>query len=208
MQNKMRKYLIKIPALLIYSRLVFSVLILLLSINQPSQFRLIINILLITGLISDIFDGIIARKLNVSTVRLRRLDSAVDQVFWISAMVAAYIVCTPFFQVNMVLLMLLFSMEGLTYLISYIRFKKEVATHAISSKIWTLTILATLVQIIATCDSSWLFMVCVYAGMITRLEIIAILFTLRNWENDIPSLYHAIQIRQGKPVKRNKMFNG
>lgn len=204
----MRKYLIKIPALLIYSRLVFSVLILLLSIEQPAHFRLIINILLITGLISDIFDGIIARKLNVSTVRLRRLDSAVDQVFWISAMVAAYIVCAPFFKANMVLLILLLSMEGLTYLISYIRFKKEVATHAISSKIWTLTILATLVQIIATCDSSWLFMVCFYAGMITRLEIIAILFTLRNWENNIPSLYHAMLIRQGKPVKRNKMFNG
>ncbi|MDO7743361.1 MAG: CDP-alcohol phosphatidyltransferase family protein, partial [Pedobacter sp.] len=141
----MRKYLIKIPALLIYSRLVFSVLILLLSIKQPAHFRLIINILLITGLISDIFDGIIARKLNVSTVRLRRLDSAVDQVFWISAMVAAYIVCAPFFQANMMLLILLLSMEGLTYLISYIRFKKEVATHAISSKIWTLTILAALV---------------------------------------------------------------
>jgi hypothetical protein len=29
--------------------------------------------------------------------------------------------------------------EALTYMISYVRFKKEVATHAIASKIWTLT---------------------------------------------------------------------
>jgi len=204
----MRKYFIHVPILLIYSRLIFSVIILLLSFIQPLHFRTMINTLLIIGLISDIFDGIIARKLNVSTVKLRRMDSFVDQIFWLSALAGAYMICGSFFKENTLLLAVLLGTEALTYLISYIKFRKEVATHAILSKVWTLTILATLVQLIATCDSSWLFMSCFYIGMVTRMEIIAIIFIIRKWENDVPSIYHAILIRQGKPIKRNKMFNG
>lgn len=204
----MRKHYKYIPILLIYSRLLFSAVILLLAFVQPEHFRLIINILLITGLITDVFDGIIARKLNVSTVKLRRMDSFIDQIFWLSALAAAYIICSNFFKENGVLLAVLLGAEALTYMVSYLKFKKEVATHAILSKVWTLTILATLVQIIAACDSGWLFLTCFYTGIITRLEIIAILMVIRKWENDVPSLYHAVMIRKGKPIKRNKLFNG
>lgn len=204
----MRKYYINVPILLIYSRLLFSIIILILSFTQPENFRLIINTLLIIGPISDIFDGIIARKLNVSTVKLRRMDSFIDQIFWLSALAAAYVICGTFFIENAFLLIALLGAEALTYLISYIKFRKEVATHAILSKVWTLTILVTLVQIISTCESKWLFMTCFYIGVITRMEIIAILLIIRKWENDVPSLYHAILIRQGKPIKRSKLFNG
>lgn len=204
----MKKYYVHIPAMLIYSRLLFSIAILFLSFYQSPNFRAMINILLIIGLISDIFDGIIARKLKVSTVKLRRMDSLIDQVFWLSALFGAYVICEPFFKENAIFVVTLLVAEAATYAVSYLKFKKEVATHAILSKVWTLTILATLIQIISTCNSSWLFMTCFYAGVITRLEIIAILFIIREWENDVPSLYHAILIRQGKPIKRNKFFNG
>ena len=183
-------------------------IIILMSIIQPLHFRWIINALLILGLLTDVFDGIIARKLNVSTQKLRRLDSIVDQVFWISALVAAYLICSNFFESHALLLLLLLGAEFLTYLLSYIKFGKEVATHAISSKFWTLLILATLVQIVSSCNSSWLFMTCFYVGMVTRIEIMAILLIISKWENDIPSIFHAIRIRQGKEIKRNKLFNG
>lgn len=198
----------QIPIALIYSRLVFAALIIVLAIQQPAHYRLLINVLLVTGLLTDVFDGIIARKLNISTVKLRRLDSVVDQVFWISSLVAAYLICGTFFKERAILLFLLLAAEAMTYGVSYIKFKKEVATHAISSKFWTLLILATLIQIISSCDSSWLFMTCFYVGMVTRMEILAILLLLSAWENDIPSVFHAIRIRQGKKIKRNKLFNG
>ena len=204
----MRKYFTHIPIALIYSRLVLSVMILLLSYLQPENFRPIINTLLIIGLISDVFDGIIARRLNVSTVKLRRMDSFVDQIFWLSAVAGAYVICGEFFKSHAMLLVTIIGAEALTYLISYLKFKKEVATHAILSKVWTVIILATLIQIISTCDSTWLFMTCFYVGIVTRMEIIAILLIIRQWENDVPSLYHAILIRQGKSIKRNKLFNG
>jgi CDP-diacylglycerol--glycerol-3-phosphate 3-phosphatidyltransferase len=73
-----------VPYLLIYSRLLIGFLILLLSIYHIPHYPAIAVTLLVIGLLTDIFDGIIARRLNVSTERLRRLDSTVDQVFFVT----------------------------------------------------------------------------------------------------------------------------
>jgi len=197
-----------LPITLIYARLVAAFIILLLSITHATHFALISILLFSFGLLSDIFDGIIARRLGISTPRLRRLDSAADQVFWLCIATATFMHCPQFLYNNYVQLLLLIAAEALCYAVSYIRFRKEVATHAISSKLWVLTMFATLIQVMATCNSTVLFQVCFYAGIVTRLEIIAILLLLKNWTTDVPSVYHAIRLRNGKDIKRNKLFNG
>lgn len=169
---------------------------------------MIIVFLIILGILTDIFDGLIARSLNVSTQTLRRMDSSVDQVFWICTLIGAYLICGDFFNANYLKLLILLAVEGLTYVVSFIRFKKEVATHAILSKIWTLTIMGTLIQIVLSSNSLILFNICFYFGILTRLEIIAILLIIREWTNDVPSIYHAILLRQGKQIKRHKLLNG
>lgn len=198
----------KIPLLLIYSRTVFAALIILLAVFKIEYFRNIIITLIVLGLLSDIFDGIIARRLNISTQKLRRLDSSVDQVFWVAILVSAYIVSPLFFRTNLVLIMIVVLLEAACYAISFIKFKKEVATHAIASKIWTLVLFATLLQVIAAGNSIVLFYICFSLGVITRLEIIIILFILKDWTNDVPTVYHAVLIKKGKEIKRHKLFNG
>lgn len=158
--------------------------------------------------ISDIFDGIIARKLNISTQKLRRLDSSVDQVFWICALAGTVFICEDFFLSNYKKILILLIFEAITYLVSFIRFKKEVATHAILSKLWTLTILAALIQVVLTCNSMLIFNICIYVGIATRLEIIAMLLVIKEWTNDIPTLYHAFLLRKGREIKRNRFLNG
>lgn len=200
----------KLPYFLLYSRLAISPVILFLAFFADSfpYSKILIVFLIIYGLLSDIFDGIAARKLKVSTEKIRRLDSSIDQVFWITVLISTSIISPVFFKTNFIKIVIVTSLETLAYAISFIRFRKEVATHAILSKIWALTLFATLLEIILSGSSPILFEVCFYLGIITRLEIISILITLKSWTNDIPSLYHAIQIRKGKEIKRNKLFNG
>lgn len=198
----------KLPVTLIYLRLALGFTIILLSIRHIDNYKLIAILLLTIGLLTDIFDGIIARRLKISTQTLRRLDSSVDQVFFISVAVATYIQCPDFFKANTLKLIILLAFEGLTYLVSFIKFRKEIATHSIGAKIWTLLLFATLVQIILQCQSFILFNICFWAGLLTRLEIIAIILTLKNWTNDVPTFYHSLKLRQGKEIKRLKMFNG
>lgn len=182
--------------------------ILFLSIYKVPHYESIAITLLTLGLLSDVFDGIIARRLNVSTQTLRRLDSSVDQVFFISIAIATYLQCPTFFHTNAVMLIVLFSFEGLTYVVSFLKFKKEIATHSIGAKIWTLLLFATLVQLMVQCQSTVLFSICFWFGIITRIEIIAIILTIKNWTNDVPSIFHALKLRRGKEITRHKMFNG
>jgi len=198
----------RIPIALIYSRLLIGFIVILLSFSHIKHYSFLAITLLSIGLLTDVFDGIIARQLNISSEKLRRLDSCIDQVFFISVAVATYIQCPDFFKANLVKLIVLGAFEASTYVLSYIKFRKEIATHSIGAKIWTLTIFATLVEIIVHCESMILFEFCFWIGLATRIEILAIVFTLKKWTNDVPTIYHAIKLRQGKEIKRNKLFNG
>ncbi|WP_183561254.1 CDP-alcohol phosphatidyltransferase family protein [Mucilaginibacter sp. SP1R1] len=198
----------KIPILLIFSRVVFGLVITALSIYQPPYFSTINISLIFLGLLFDIFDGIIARRLNISTPTLRRLDSGVDQFFWLTIIASCYLIYPEFFKNNIAKISILLSIEACCYLLSYLKFKKEVATHAIASKFWTLTLFGTLIQIMATGNSIILFNICFFMGIATRLEIMGMLLIIKQWTNDIPTIYHAILIRKGRNIKRNKLFNG
>jgi CDP-diacylglycerol--glycerol-3-phosphate 3-phosphatidyltransferase len=202
------KFLHKIPLLLIYSRLVFAAVLLWLAIFKPSYYPGLIIVLMITGLLSDIFDGIIARRLNISTVSLRRLDTTVDLIFWLAIAVATYLLHPDFYFRNVFKILLIIGLEGIGYGVCLIKFRKEVATHAISSKLWTLIMFAALVQIVASGDSVLLFNLCFYTGILNKLEIIAMLLIIKKWHNDIPTVYHAVLLRKEKAIKRNKLFNG
>ncbi|MDR6967088.1 CDP-diacylglycerol--glycerol-3-phosphate 3-phosphatidyltransferase [Flavobacterium arsenatis] len=194
--------------MLIYSRLIIGFIIVLLSYLQVDSYSIIAIILFTIGLLTDIFDGIIARKLAISTQNLRRLDSTIDQIFFVSVLYSTFLQCPDFFKTNSLQLLILVGFEALTYLVCFLKFKKEIATHAIASKIWTLILFSTLIQIMATCNSNVLFQICFYTGVLTRLEIIGIILLLKNWTNDVPSIYHAWLLRKGKTIKRNTLFNG
>ncbi len=204
----MSNYINKLPVLLIYSRIAIGGLIILLSLSHILHHQLYVVILFAIGLLTDIFDGIIARQLNVSTPLLRRMDSSADQVFFISVAISTYLLCPAFFKVNALPIIILLGAEGLAYLICFLKFKKEIATHSIGAKIWTLILFATLIQIIWQCESGLLFSLCIWLGVFTRLEIIGIILILKNWTSDVPSAYHALLLRQGKEIKRHKLFNG
>ena len=208
LQNVSQNIMTKLPITLIYSRLAIGPTIILLSIKQVDNYKFIAVLLLSIGFLTDIFDGIIARRLNVSTQTLSRLDSTIDEIFFISFAVATYIQCPDFFRANFLKLTILFGSEGLTYLVSFLKFGKEIATHSIGAKIWSLLLFATLVQIILQCQSVALFNICFWVGLLTRLEITAIILTLKKWQNDVPTIYHSVKLGQGKEIKRHKTFYG
>jgi CDP-diacylglycerol--glycerol-3-phosphate 3-phosphatidyltransferase len=198
----------RIPKALILSRLIIGPAIIVFSSFHIDNYKIIAIILFTVGFLTDIFDGIIARQLDISTQKLRRLDSAIDQVFFISVAVATYIQRPGFFTNNALKVAVLTGAEVLIYLLSFLKFKKEIATHSIGAKAWTLFLFATLVQIILQGRSPVLFNICFWVGILTRLEIIAIILALKNWTNDVPSFYHSLKLRQGKEIKRHKIFNG
>jgi CDP-diacylglycerol--glycerol-3-phosphate 3-phosphatidyltransferase len=114
-----------VPIALIYSRLFIGVFLFVFSFLHWQHFNVLAIVLFAAGLLSDIFDGIIARRLGVSTQKMRRLDSLIDQIFWCLTAAAAFVQCPQFFYDNYIKLAILLSVEALTYLVSFIKFKKK-----------------------------------------------------------------------------------
>lgn len=197
-----------IPFLLILSRLVLAVLfLLLLWIDIPRE-QLVVSGLIILGLLTDVFDGIIARKLQISTKALRVWDSNIDQIFWASTLLYAFYFNFDFLKQHWFWITVVLVLEGLAYLISYLRFKRTIATHAISAKIWTISLLVFIVDLILHQDSTIAYWTCIGLGILSRIELILITSLLREWATDIPTVFNVSKINRNEPIKRNKWFNG
>lgn len=116
--------------------------------NCRDAFRLLLVVLLFLGILSDIFDGIIARKVGFATVRLRRMDSQSDVVFWACTCYCTWLLDPDLIRDHELLLWIVFSMEVLMYMFSYLKFRNENTTPAILSKVWGIILLAAFVWMI------------------------------------------------------------
>ncbi len=197
----------KIPLILIYSRVLIAIIVILLGFGMLKNYKEWITSLMIIGLLTDIFDGIIARKLEISTEKLRTLDSNIDQFFWLSILGTIFYLNLDFIFSNLLWILLIIFLEGIAYIISYLKFKRTVATHSILAKLWTISLLIFLIDLLFNSTSNFAFSACVILGIISRIEIILIILLLKNWITDVPSIVSVSKINKGIRIKKSKLFN-
>ncbi|GAA4151160.1 hypothetical protein GCM10022217_04760 [Chryseobacterium ginsenosidimutans] len=196
-----------IPYILIAVRFILAPIILLLAYFKEEESRFLILILMYFGLLTDIFDGIIARKVGVSSEKLRRLDSQTDLIFWLSLGFASYFLNPELIKNEWKGILLIFIMEALCYLVSFLKFGKETCTHAFLSKMWGLSLLIALTYLIGFQETGWAFYLTIVLGFISHIDVILIILLLPKWQYDVPSSYHAWKIRNGKQRKKTIFFN-
>ena len=197
-----------VPLLLIGFRFALAPAMILLTYFYHDSVRMLLVILLLSGILSDVFDGIIARKTGTSSEKLRRMDSQTDLVFWLSAGWCAWLLNPEIVINNKYAIAMIFIMEGLTYVFSILKFGKETCTHAILSKIWGITLFMAFVSIIGFGQAGWAFALAIAFALISHIDVYLIILLLPKWTHDVPSCYHAWLIRHGKSFKKNSLFNG
>jgi CDP-diacylglycerol--glycerol-3-phosphate 3-phosphatidyltransferase len=197
----------KLPYILITVRFLLAPIIIALAYFKGTQSGVLIVTLMYLGLLTDIFDGIIARKVGVSSEKLRRLDSQTDLIFWLSLGFASYFLNPELIQSEWKGIFLIFVMEALCYLISFMKFGKETCTHAFLSKMWGLSLLIVFTYLIGFQQAGWSFYLAVGLGCISHIDVILIVLLLPKWQYDVPSSYHAWNIRNGKQRKKTVFFN-
>lgn len=197
-----------IPIGLILFRFLLAPVILVLAYFVGESSKPVILVLMYLGLISDILDGIIARKQNISTAKLRRLDSQTDMIFWLSIGFATWILYPKLISDNSIAIWTILTMEISVYVISISKFGRETCTHAFLSKLWGLTLLIAFTSLIGFNYAGIPFLVAIIMGLISHVDRILITLILTKWTHDIPSAYHAYLIRKGIDFKRNEYLNG
>jgi len=168
----------RLPLIFIAFRFLLAPVMLCLGYFYHTTYRKLIVALLIAGLLSDIFDGIIARKQNTSTATLRRLDSQTDMIFWLSAGFTAWFIWPAVIRDNNLAIYILLGMEALCYLVSLLKFKRETCSHAYLSKFWGLTLLAAFIDLILNGHAGFLFYFCLIAGIVSHFDRILITLIL------------------------------
>jgi len=188
----------RVPLLLILIRALLGVVLLLAALLYPS--KLIFGAGLLVAFLSDIFDGILARRLNIATANLRRLDSLADTLFYVSATLAAWLLYPNVLREHIGALVLLLMLELTRYVFDYAKFGREASYHMWSSKGWGVFLFLGFFSLLALGQDGVLVALPIYVGIIADIEGLAISVVLRNWRPDVPSIIHALRYRASKHV--------
>ncbi|MDB5036112.1 MAG: hypothetical protein JWQ98_3353 [Chlorobi bacterium] len=184
-----------IPLALTLLRALLAPLLLYFAWYLPAPAAFAISLLL--ALFSDIFDGVIARRLGVATPGLRRLDSVVDTMFYVAAVIAVWHLHREFILESAVPLGILLALEIARYVFDLSKFGREASYHMWSSKLWGLALFLAFFSALVFARAGLLFSVAIYLGIIADIEGLLISCILPVWKNDIPTIIHALRIRRG-----------
>jgi phosphatidylglycerophosphate synthase len=182
-----------IPLLLTALRAALAPVVMLLAVFAPSKPAF--GVCLILAFVSDVFDGILARRLGVATPNLRRLDSIADSLFYLTATMAVWRLYPSAISGRPAPLTALVLLEACRYAYDWVKFKREASYHMWSSKLWGVCLFAGFFSLLAFGVDGPLVDVAIYVGIAADLEGLAISLTLRRWQNDVPSIVHAVRLR-------------
>ena len=204
---KGKKHLYLVPYSLISIRfLIASIWLFISLLDRFLEVYFFIGLLTI-GLATDILDGIIARYNNTSTIFLRRLDSLVDNIFWLSSTFYLYCYNSEIYKSYIYPFVILLVMAGISYLYSFLKFKKELCIHSLMSKLWVLLLYVTYILLSISSNFSFMIIPCILVGGIVYLEKIAVISFMKECISDVPSVFHIIKYNKTGKINRNKLFN-
>lgn len=164
----------------------------LLVIAQGGGSHAAFGVCLAAAFLSDVFDGIIARRLGVATPRLRRLDSAVDTLFYLCALYCVWHLHRGALLSRAGGLVTLATIEALRYGFDWWKFRREASYHMWSSKAWGIALFVAFFSLLALGTDSAATGIAIYLGILADLEGFAISLVLERWQADVPTLVHAI----------------
>ncbi|HVU07742.1 MAG TPA: CDP-alcohol phosphatidyltransferase family protein [Verrucomicrobiae bacterium] len=178
---------LKIPFLLTTLRLLLGPVALICAFANVS--RLVYLPILIVATLSDIYDGVLARKFGVATSALRRYDSVTDVIYYLFILAVAWILCKPVIEQNYFAIALILLSEIAIILVSFIRFRKYPATHSYLAKFYGLCLLAALVTLLVFNAGSWAVTSLAIVALVTNAEIIAIHLLMPSPPVDVRSIF-------------------
>ena len=182
-----------IPSLLVGIRYTIAPLLVFDALDHKTSSWFIIGYVI--AVLSDIFDGIIARRLKVSTTQLRQADSWADICLYLCIAVSTWLVY-PQVIINFRLpLLSAIAIQLILFAISLIKFQKFPSFHTYTAKAWGLTLLIATVGLFGFSYANTLWLPIIFCW-INSLEEIAMTLLLPIWQCDVLSIFHAVELRK------------
>lgn len=145
--------------------------------------------------LSDVFDGVVARRLGIVTEKLREYDGWVDTWFYIWVALSAWFTHTDAIIAFRFPLLVVLSTQLISWCIDLIKYRRFANYHAYSSKAWGVTLFVACIALFGFNYAELLWLTIV-VGILSHIEEMAMSLVLPRWIHDVPSVVHALRIRQ------------
>ena len=149
------------------------------------------------AVLSDIFDGIIARRLGISTAALRTADSWADRGLYVCVAIAAWMAHRDVILAFRTPLWIILGLQGLWWFVNWVKYGRPASYHTYTAKAWGLTLLLAAIALFGYGYGGITLWMAIGMGIVHTIEEILMTSLLPTWQHDVLSLGHALRLRQG-----------
>lgn len=153
------------------------------------------------GFLSDVYDGILARRWGTAGPRLRLADSAADTVFYLGVLAAILERQWPVLHASLGLLVALLALELTRWIFDYVKFRRLASYHSYAAKIWGVLLVAATLALLCFNRAFWLVTLALAWGILCDLEGLIMSLLLPQWTHDVKSLPRAVLLRREMRAK-------
>ena len=183
-----------IPWSLVVFRLLLGPAIVLTALWGPVR-ELWLAVMIVAGALSDVYDGVLARRWGTATPALRIADSIVDIVFYLAILTAGIDRHWPVIRERLWLVVLVLALEVLRISFDFVKFHRMTSYHSYAAKFWGFLLIVAAVAMLSSNRGSWLLTVALVWGILCELEGMAFTIILPEWTHDVKTIARAIEIR-------------
>ncbi len=190
-----------VPGLLVALRTVLGPLVCLCTIRGLASGWIVAGLL--AAFLSDLFDGLLARRLGVASERLRVADSWADGFYYLWIGLSVWWTRPSVLYDYRFPLMLVVSLQLCSYGLDLLKYRRIASFHAYSAKAWGISLFVAGVALLGFRTGGIVLWPAIILGILSNIEGIAMKWVLPTWTCDVPSLAHALRMRRhdGTPVR-------
>ena len=150
---------------------------------------------IILALLSDVFDGVLARRWRIDTENLRRWDTRADTLFYACVMVTMWLRYPAAIERRWLLIAGVLTAEVATHVFAIVKFGRHASYHSVLAKIWGLLLASATIALLGFGVDNWLLSFSIAWGIICNLQGLVMTMLLPVWQRDVPTLFHAWRLR-------------
>jgi len=152
--------------------------------------------IVVAALVSDIYDGVLARRWQCDTAAVRLFDSMADTVFYLCTAAALWIGQPQLWRSYRGLLVGLLALEAVRFAFDFAKFGRPASYHSYLAKTWGLVMALAVVAAFALHRSNVLIPAALVLGILCDLEGLAMSLVMPVWRKDIKTLREAWCVRK------------
>jgi phosphatidylglycerophosphate synthase len=161
-------------------------------------------LLMAIAALSDVYDGVLARRWNVETGKLRQWDSIADTIFFIGVLFGMAFMFPELIRENIIGIGTILGLETVRYGVDYVKFKRGASYHARSAKMFGISLLVSCLVIMGSGYTGYFLPVAIVIGIVSEVEGLIMSFILPEWTYNVKHLFKAVEIRNNHLASKNE----